>query len=63
MSNFSADAPLSSQIRVVENAIVVPWGRGKKQKMARPAGIFTAEGEFCRRNDLPRCKQANDRTT
>ena len=61
MLNFSADAPLSSQIRVVENAIVVPWGRGKKQKMARPAGIFTAEGEFCA--DAMTYRAANRPTT
>ncbi|MEO0485345.1 MAG: glycosyltransferase 61 family protein [Pseudomonadota bacterium] len=31
----------------MENAIVVPWGRGKKRAMARPAGVFTADGAFC----------------
>jgi hypothetical protein len=47
MLNFHPDTPLTNQIRVVENAIVVPWGRGKSKGMARPAGVFTAEGEFC----------------
>ena len=47
MLNFSSDEPLSDKIRVIKNAIVVPWGRGQKKNMARPAGVFTAEGEFC----------------
>jgi hypothetical protein len=47
MLNFSPDTPLSDQIRVVENAVLVPWGRGEYKGMARPAGVFTAEGEYC----------------
>lgn len=47
MLNFNPEASLAGNIRVVENAIVVPWGEGSKKKMARPAGVFTAEGEFC----------------
>ena len=47
MLNFSPDASLAGEIRVVEDAIVVPWGCGGNQNMARPAGVFTADGEFC----------------
>lgn len=47
MLNFNPDTPLTSQIRVLENAVVVPWGRGKAKRMARPAGVFTAEGQYC----------------
>ncbi len=38
---------LARYIRVVENAIIVPWGQGNRQGMARPAGVFTADGEYC----------------
>lgn len=47
MLNFDPERRLADQIRVVENAIVVPWGRGQKRAMARPAGVFTAGGVFC----------------
>lgn len=45
--NFDPERPLADEIRVVENAVVVPWGRGERRGMARPAGVFTAEGEPC----------------
>lgn len=41
------EKPLAGEIRVVENAVIVPWGEGKRQGMARPAGVFTADGEYC----------------
>ncbi len=45
--NLDPEMPLAGDIRVVENAIIVPWGQGKRQGMARPAGVFTADGEYC----------------
>lgn len=47
MIEFDPEVPLSGQIRIVENAILVPWGRGEDRQLSRPAGVFTAEGEFC----------------
>lgn len=47
MAKFDPELSLSGQIRVVENAILVPWGRGKYRRMGRPAGVFTSDGEFC----------------
>lgn len=44
---FDPEIPLAGEIRVVENALIVPWGEGKRHKMARPAGVFDAEGSFC----------------
>lgn len=41
------ERPLSPQMRVIENAILVPWGDGDWQGMARSAGVFTADGEYC----------------
>ncbi|WP_295513184.1 DUF563 domain-containing protein [Sulfitobacter sp.] len=44
---FDPETPLAGEIRVVENALIVPWGEGKRRKMARPAGVFDADGKFC----------------
>ncbi len=44
---FDPDRPLAGEIRVVENALIVPWGEGKRRAMARPAGVFDADGAFC----------------
>lgn len=45
--DFGPDRPLAGDIRIVENALVVPWGRGKNVRMARPAGVFSSDGAFC----------------
>lgn len=45
--NFNPDASQANQIRIVENAIVVPWGQGENKGIARPAGVFTPDGVFC----------------
>ena len=47
MLNFDPDKPLAGEMRIVENATLVPWGRGQKQRMARPAGVFAADGAYC----------------
>lgn len=47
MLDFDPERRLADQIRVIENAVVVPWGRGQKRAMARPAGVFTSDGAFC----------------
>lgn len=44
---FDPETPLAGEIRVVENALIVPWGEGKRQRMARPAGVFDAQSNFC----------------
>ncbi|WP_339765120.1 glycosyltransferase family 61 protein [uncultured Sulfitobacter sp.] len=44
---FNPETPLAGEIRVVENALIVPWGEGNHRKMARPAGVFDAQGNFC----------------
>jgi capsular polysaccharide biosynthesis protein len=45
--DFDPDRPLAGNIRILQNALVVPWGRGKNVRMARPAGVFSSDGEFC----------------
>lgn len=45
--SFSPDQPLSGGIEIVENAIVVPFGQGKKQGIARPAGVLYPDGTHC----------------
>lgn len=45
--SFSPDQPLADGIEIIENAIVVPFGRGKKQGIARPAGILYPDGTHC----------------
>lgn len=44
---FDPERPLADEIRVVENALIVPWGTGKRRNMARPAGVFDDDGNFC----------------
>ena len=45
--DFDPDRPMKGNIRVLENAVVVPWGQGTRVRMARPAGVFTSEGQYC----------------
>ncbi|SEO07966.1 Protein of unknown function [Salinihabitans flavidus] len=45
---FDPDAPLAGRIEVLENAVVVPWGEGRRKGIARPAGVFHADGRYCR---------------
>ncbi|MDE9451614.1 glycosyltransferase family 61 protein [Aliiroseovarius sp. Z3] len=43
---FDPEKPLANNIRVLENAVVVAWGQGDNVRMARPAGVFTDDGDY-----------------
>ncbi len=43
---FSPTKPLAPEIRIVENAVVVPFGEGPSKGIQRPAGVFDAAGGF-----------------
>ncbi len=45
--SLNPQTPLAGDIRIVENALLVPWGHGKRRRIARPAGVFDAQGNFC----------------
>ncbi|MBQ0805381.1 MAG: hypothetical protein KBT65_11035 [Sulfitobacter sp.] len=43
---FDPETPLAGEIRVVENALIVPWGEGKRRKMAALPGSSTRMESF-----------------
>ncbi len=43
---FDPDKPLAPEIRVIENALIVPFGAGKTRGIARRAGVYDAEGNY-----------------
>lgn len=55
---FDPDRPLTDDIRIVENAMIVPFGAGEVQGIARPAGVADSSGTWL---DLGRCWRAPDR--
>ncbi|WP_343079994.1 glycosyltransferase family 61 protein [Ostreiculturibacter nitratireducens] len=43
---FDPMKPLAPEIRIIENAIIVPFGDGRASGIQRPAGVFDADGRF-----------------
>ncbi|MEJ2002549.1 MAG: glycosyltransferase 61 family protein [Maritimibacter sp.] len=56
---FDPDKALAPGIRIIKNAIIVPNGPGKAPGIARPAGVYDADGNYVpegqcfRASDLP----------
>ncbi len=43
---FDPDKVLAADIRIIENALVLPEGNGRQTGIARPAGVFDHEGRY-----------------
>ncbi|PTQ74395.1 uncharacterized protein DUF563 [Celeribacter persicus] len=43
---FNPQTPLTGDIVTLENALIVPWGEGRKRGISRPAGIYDADGTY-----------------
>lgn len=57
---FDPQVPLAPRIQVLENAIVVPFGAGKRSGVRRPGGVYTADGVFV---DDSTCYRTSDLAT
>lgn len=43
---FDPDLPLAARVRIIENALIVPFGAGKAGGIRRPAGVYDADGTY-----------------
>ncbi len=43
---FNPQTPLTDDIVTLENALIVPWGEGRKRGISRPAGVYDAQGVY-----------------
>lgn len=57
---FNPNTPLSDRILTLEDALIVPWGEGRKRGISRPAGVYDAEGNY---QDLSQCFRNSDAPT
>ncbi|WP_460274217.1 glycosyltransferase 61 family protein [Celeribacter sp. ULVN23_4] len=43
---FDPQTSLTGDIITLENALIVPWGEGRKRGISRPAGVYDANGVY-----------------